>query len=62
MLYVGGFFPISTTLEMGALPGSGSYVGLKFAGSILAGKDRYSGDYKTAFKSRKKMRALIQSL
>lgn len=62
MTYVGGLFPLSTTLELGALPGSGSYVGLKFAGSILAGKDKYKGDYKTTRKAKKKIPALIQAL
>jgi hypothetical protein len=62
MLYVGGLFPLTTSLDLGALPGQGSYVGLRFAGNILMGKDKYSGDYTYAHKSKRKMRALIQSL
>ncbi len=62
MLYVGGLLPISTTLELGSLPGKGSYVGLKFAGSILSGKDKYKGDYKNTRQAKRKIPALIQAL
>ena len=62
MIYVGGLFPITTRLELGRLPSDGSYVGLKFAGSILSGKQMYKGDYKSTKQAKRKLPALIQAL
>ena len=62
MLHIGGLFPLTASLDLGSLPGTGSYVGLKFAGNILMGKDKYKGDYKNTRQAKKKLPALIQAL